>query len=62
MRLPLALVFTSAILLAQATRDLGVEFDAAPLPDKRDRWAVVIGVSSYKYVPPAAQQIGRAHV
>ena len=41
MRLPLALVFTGGILLAQASRDLGVEFDAAPLPDKRDRWAVV---------------------
>ena len=55
MRLPFALVLTGGILLAQATRDLGVEFDAAPLPDNRERWAVVIGVSSYKYAPPAAQ-------
>ena len=55
MRLPFALVLTGGILLAQATRDLGVEFDAPPLPDNRERWAVVIGVSSYKYAPPAAQ-------
>jgi len=56
MRLPFTfLVLTASMLLAQATRDLGVEFDAAPLPDNRERWAVVIGVSSYKYVPPAAQ-------
>jgi len=55
MRAPLALLFAGGILIAQATRDLGVEMDAAPLPDKRERWAVVIGVSSYKYVPPAGQ-------
>ncbi|MBI2688343.1 MAG: tetratricopeptide repeat protein [Acidobacteria bacterium] len=42
-------------LFAQASRDLQTELDAAPLPDNRARWAVVIGVSTYKYAPPAAQ-------
>lgn len=28
---------------------------APPLPDQRARWALVVGVSSYKYAPPQAQ-------
>jgi uncharacterized caspase-like protein/tetratricopeptide (TPR) repeat protein len=55
MHLPLALVLFGSILLAQTSRDLGIEFDAPPLPGNHRRWAVVIGVSSYKFVPPAAQ-------
>src|SRR6187399_1613950 len=55
MRLPLALILAGGILLAQTPRDIRMEIDAAPLPDKRERWAVVIGISSYKYVPPAGQ-------
>jgi uncharacterized caspase-like protein/Flp pilus assembly protein TadD len=42
-------------LNAQTARDLIVERRAPPLPGKRVRWAVVIGVSSYKYAPPHAQ-------
>ena len=45
----------ASILSAQTSRDLQVERTAPPLPDKRARWAVVIGVSSYKYAPPHAQ-------
>jgi uncharacterized caspase-like protein/Flp pilus assembly protein TadD len=42
-------------LAAQTVRDLKFERTAPPLPDKRARWAVVVGVSSYKYAPPHAQ-------
>lgn len=44
-------------LLAQAARDLRVEpvAPANPLRDRGTRWALVVGVSSYEYVPPAAQ-------
>jgi uncharacterized caspase-like protein/Flp pilus assembly protein TadD len=45
----------AAGLIAQTSRDLKVERTVPPLPDKRARWAVVIGVSSYKYAPPHAQ-------
>lgn len=51
----LALLLIGGTFLAQTSRDLSVELDAAPLPDKRERWAVAIGVSAYKYVPPAGQ-------
>ena len=44
-----------ACLCAQTARDLRVQRVAPPLPDKRARWAVVVGVSSYKYAPPQAQ-------
>jgi tetratricopeptide (TPR) repeat protein len=42
---------------AQAPRDLRVEPIAVsnPLRDRGTRWAVVIGVSSYQHLPPAAQ-------
>ena len=42
-------------LHAQTVRDLKFERSAPPLPDKRSRWALVVGVSAYKYAPPAAQ-------
>lgn len=54
MRLFIATLF-AATLAAQTSRDLRLEVDAAPLPDKRNRWALVIGVSNYKFAPPAAQ-------
>jgi uncharacterized caspase-like protein/Flp pilus assembly protein TadD len=44
-----------ACLCAQTARDLRVQRVAPPLPDKRARWAVVVGVSTYKYAPPQAQ-------
>jgi uncharacterized caspase-like protein/Flp pilus assembly protein TadD len=49
-----ALLFAIS-LSAQTGRDLTVEKTAPPLPDRRARWALVIGVSSYKYAPPHAQ-------
>ena len=55
MRLAFAISLFVGLLPAQVTRDLGIEFDAAPLPGTGKRWAVVIGVSSYKYAPPSAQ-------
>ena len=42
-------------LYAQTARDLRLQRVAPPLPDKRTRWALVVGVSSYKYVPPQSQ-------
>lgn len=51
----LSVLIIAAFLQAQTPRDLRVERRSPPLPDKRTRWAVVIGVSSYKYVPPHAQ-------
>src|SRR5262245_41936493 len=53
-RLVLFLV-TLALVQAQTGRDLRMERGAPPLPDKAARWAVVVGVSSYEYAPPAAQ-------
>lgn len=51
----LAVFLVAMSLHAQTARDLRVRRVAAPLPDKRARWAVVVGVSSYKYAPPQAQ-------
>src|SRR5687767_14605209 len=51
----LALFLFALALGAQTARDLKFERTAPPLPDKRARWAVVIGVSTYKYAPPHAQ-------
>ena len=48
-------LFLAMSLAAQTARDLKYERTAPPLPDKRARWAVVVGVSSYKYAPPRAQ-------
>ncbi|HYI97246.1 MAG TPA: caspase family protein [Bryobacteraceae bacterium] len=53
-RLAVALLFVLT-LGAQTARDLKLERVAPPLPDKKARWAIVVGVSSYKYAPPAAQ-------
>jgi Flp pilus assembly protein TadD len=45
------------MLFAQLTRDLRIESAEPPNPmkDRGTRWAVVIGISSYEYLPPAAQ-------
>ncbi|MBL8296464.1 MAG: caspase family protein, partial [Bryobacterales bacterium] len=54
----IALLLLLLCLLLQASpvgRDLRVRRVAPPLPDKRTRWAVVVGVSSYKYAPPQVQ-------
>lgn len=51
----LTLFLLAISLHAQTARDLRVRRVAPPLPDKRARWAVVVGVSSYKYAPPQAQ-------
>jgi uncharacterized caspase-like protein/Flp pilus assembly protein TadD len=50
----LALALTASAF-AQTPRDLKVERIAPPLPEKRTRWALVIGISSYRYAPPRAQ-------
>jgi uncharacterized caspase-like protein len=54
----IALLLLLLCLLLQASpvaRDLRVRRVAPPLPDKRTRWALVVGVSSYKYAPPQVQ-------
>ena len=51
----LAVAVLAVALHAQSSRDLKFERSAPPLPDKRSRWALIVGVSSYKYAPPAAQ-------
>jgi tetratricopeptide (TPR) repeat protein len=53
----LLLLFSRALAGPQAGRDLRVEPIAQPsnLPGGPTRWAVVIGVSKYKNVPPHAQ-------
>lgn len=45
------------MLLAQPIRDLRIEPAGLsnPLKDRGTRWAVVVGISSYEYLPPAAQ-------
>lgn len=48
-------LFLALTLPAQTARDLRLRGVAPPLPDQRARWAVVVGVSSYKYAPPQAQ-------
>lgn len=42
------------MLYAQATRDLKVS-ERVQLPDRRNRWALVVGISQYKHVPPRFQ-------
>ena len=51
----LVVLLLGVSLYAQTSRDLKIRRVAPPLPDKRARWAVVVGVSSYKYAPPQAQ-------
>jgi tetratricopeptide (TPR) repeat protein len=57
MRWILALAGLACILVAQQTRDLRIESaePSNPLRDRGTRWAVVVGISSYEYLPPAAQ-------
>ncbi|MGH9630628.1 MAG: caspase family protein [Bryobacteraceae bacterium] len=44
-----------AVAQGQAVRDLKYEQSTRPLPDGRERWALVVGISTYKNVPPRAQ-------
>ena len=55
MRKLFAGLLVAIALVGQTARDLKFERTAPPLPDKRSRWAVVVGVSSYKHAPPTAQ-------
>ena len=55
MRKLFAGLLVAIALVGQSARDLKVERTAPPLPDKRSRWALVVGVSSYKHAPPTAQ-------
>ncbi|SPE30862.1 exported hypothetical protein [Candidatus Sulfopaludibacter sp. SbA6] len=57
MRRGLPLVMLALALVAQAPRDLRIEPTAVsnPLRDRGTRWAIIIGVSSYQHLPPAAQ-------
>ena len=52
-----ALAGLACLLVAQQTRDLRIEAvgPSNPLNDRGTRWAVVVGISSYEYLPPAAQ-------
>jgi len=45
------------LLSGQQSRDLRIEATQPgnPLKDKGTRWALVVGISSYEYLPPAAQ-------
>src|SRR5438270_9814569 len=51
------LVLLTALCVAQGQRDLRVESLARlnPLRDAGTRWAVIVGISSYQHLPPAAQ-------
>ena len=53
----LLLALLPLVVMAQASRDLRVEPAniSNPLRDRGTRWALVIGISSYEYVLPAAQ-------
>jgi uncharacterized caspase-like protein/Tfp pilus assembly protein PilF len=57
MRWILALAGLACILFAQQTRNLRLEAvePSNPLKDRGTRWAVVVGISSYEYLPPPAQ-------
>src|SRR5437763_1198067 len=57
MRRGFLLLALSIVLLAPQNRDLRLEPSqpANLLGDKGTRWAVVIGISSYDNLPPAAQ-------
>src|SRR5690242_20065634 len=57
MRWGLSLLLLSLALVAQTARDLRIEPLAVPNPlrDRGTRWALVVGVSSYEHLPPAAQ-------
>lgn len=51
----LAVLLSALALSAQTARDFRLRRVASPLPGQRARWAIVVGVSSYKYAPPQAQ-------
>ncbi len=55
--LALAAVAGLACILFAQTRDLRIEAvgPSNPLKDRGTRWAVVVGISAYEYLPPAAQ-------
>jgi tetratricopeptide (TPR) repeat protein len=58
MRRTLVLAGITCILFAQqSSRDLRIESvePSNPLKDGGTRWAVVVGISTYEYLPPAAQ-------
>src|SRR5580692_948113 len=57
MRWTLAFAALACMLFAQQARDLRIESlePPNPLKDRGTRWAVVIGISSYEFLPPAAQ-------
>jgi uncharacterized caspase-like protein/tetratricopeptide (TPR) repeat protein len=53
----LLLVFLTALCLAQTQRDLRLEPASRlnPLRDSGSRWAVVVGISAYRHLPPEVQ-------
>lgn len=57
MRRTFALAAVSFVLMAQSARDLRIESaePSNPLKDRGTRWALVVGISSYEYLPPGAQ-------
>jgi Flp pilus assembly protein TadD len=57
MRRILGLGGLACMVFAQGTRDLRIESAGLtnPMKDRGTRWALVIGISAYEYLPPAAQ-------
>jgi tetratricopeptide (TPR) repeat protein len=57
MRWILAFAGLACILVAQQARNIRIEAvePSNPFKDRGTRWAVVVGISSYEYLPPAAQ-------
>ena len=51
------LLLLTTLCLAQGTRDLRLEPASRlnPLRDSGTRWAVIVGISSYQYLPPEVQ-------
>jgi len=51
------LVLLTALCAAQDQRDLRIEPLSRPGPQRASgaRWAVIVGISSYQHLPPAAQ-------
>jgi tetratricopeptide (TPR) repeat protein len=52
---PFQLLTFLALLLQIAAVDAGQSAARTALPDGRTRWALIVGVSRYKFLPPAAQ-------
>ena len=57
MRRTFALASLACMLFAQEARDLRIEAigPANPMKDRGTRWALLVGISAYEYLPPAAQ-------